>query len=398
MAGPLTRALDQLDEFMNARPFDAGAVRSAFYGVQKVIGSAPAVDDLSRMLEACMFALDIGAERRPAIAEESQARSLAWAVKACLHDVIFDQQRESRLYSQRSITRHLGIGLPPYEGEPTVSVPIMHIALPEAQAAELIAPYLDHLEAQLSDDPYSHLKLCWDVFESPVPPFHTVFDRWLAEVDVRRGSNDLPSIRRAMALVRLAREGTQRLSWSDCEQYLLPQLSDPHPLVAAAAGRYLGVLFSDPKEMIVHSTAPSVVQVMAQIAALPENRRFVAGGFLNGYDDLSPFEAMREDKAFKDMDLAAWVMAVLDDRTPEPYLPSAQSFWFYVHEEFCFDPVFINRMIDADHLWEALMTATEMQQEVEGMRPVLQRLADCSAPGIATCAQHCLEQHYSAPQ
>lgn len=395
MAGPLTSALDTLEEQMRARPFNAWAVRSAFYGVKKVIGFAPDVNDLRRMFEACMFALDLSTSRRPAIEDEGNTQSLIWAVEACLHDVLIDHRRERRDYTQHSVTRHLGLGRPPYAGEPAEPVPLVHLALPEVEAKALIAPYLRYLEAGLIEEPLAHLKLCWDVFENPVPPFHCVFDQWLTDMDARHGTCDLSALRRAMALTALARGRQQRLSWPDCAQYLIPQLHDPHPLVAAAAGRYLGMLYSDPTEMFVFSTPPPVAQIMAQIAALPQSRRFVAGGFLNGYDDLNPFAALREDKVHECIDIKVWVLAVLEDRTPERHLPSAQSFWFYVHEAFCFDPAFINQMIDAGHLWEALMTATEMQEMVVGMRPVLERLAACLEPSIARAAQLCLERHYN---
>lgn len=282
MAGAFEAALDKLYGILDARPFDAWAARSAFYEVKEVIGAAPDVDDLRRMLDACMFALDLGDVRRPAIANADHARSLSWAVDVCLLDVLIDQRKRNRSFAQSSVTRQLAFGVEPREGEPTEPLPLMHIALSEAQAAGLIAPYLRHLEAELAEDPLSHLNLCWQVFESPVPLFHMVFDRWLAELDQKRGTHDLSALRRAMALATLAQEGRQRISWADCEEFLLPQLSDPHPLVAAAAAKYLGMLYADEGEMFTSGTPKPILEMLAQFAALPLHRRAVAGGFLDG--------------------------------------------------------------------------------------------------------------------
>jgi hypothetical protein len=394
MADAFTDAVDELEQISDARPFDAWAVRSAFYDVQKTIGPTPDVAALVRMFDACMFGLGLGREPRPEIADEGHLRSLEWAIQACFDSVLFDQSNSSRDYVQRSVTRQLGIGRPLSEGGPTAPLPLMHIAVPLERAKVMVAPYLNHLEALLDKDPYAHVGLCWKVFENPVPPFHSVFDQWLADLDARRGTCDQSMIRRAMALVTLAEEGRQRLSWSHCETYLIPQLMDPQPLVAAAAARYLGMLYGEAEEMFAFSQPQPIAMMLEQIAKLPANRRVVAGGFLNGYDCLGPFAALRENASLVGFDFEGWVLDVLDQRGAEPYLPSAQSFWFYMHEEFCFKPAFIDRMIDASHHWEALMTATEMQERVEGMQPVLVRLAACAEPSIAKSALICLEQHY----
>lgn len=93
-------------------------------------------------------------------------------------------------------------------------------------------------------------------------------------------------------------------------------------------------------------------------------------------------------------DFDGWVLDVFSQNGDEPYLPSAQSFWFHIHEMYCEDPAFVMRMIDAGHLLEAMMTATEMHQAVEGMRPVLVRLAGMEVAEVSGRAQHWLDLFY----
>ena len=120
----------------------------------------------------------------------------------------------------------------------------------------------------------------------------------------------------------------------------------------------------------------------------------MAGGFVDGLIEGSLLD-MGKLPDLEGFDLEAWVMAVLAEKLHEPFLPSAQSFWFHVHEGYCFDPAFVSRMIEAGHLWEAMMTATEMHCRVDGMAEVLERLVAMGEDGVSGPAQQWLDLHYS---
>lgn len=154
------------------------------------------------------------------------------------------------------------------------------------------------------------------------------------------------------------------------------------------------MLYHKGDKMFVSGTPLPLKDILLRVASLPINRRAVAGGFMENFS----FRSLREKPLMEGFDVEDWVLDVFAQVTPEPYLPSAQSFWFHVHEAFCTDPAFVGRMIDAGHLWEALMTATEIQDRVDGMEPILKRLAACDEPSIATSAKLCLERHYTIPQ
>ena len=398
MTGAFTDALDQLDVLIAAEPFDPWTVRGGFYDVSKAIVPGIPAEPLRRMVAHCFWMLGLGQTPPPDIVAADQKRSLLWSVDACLHALFIDQRVGSRPFVQSGMNRRWALGPDLWSGGPEELVPLPNIPLDPDEATALIAPYLDHLEAQIDDDPMAHITLVWKVLEAPVPPFETVFERWLAQVDARRGTDDLMSIRRAMALKTLAYEGQQRLSWENCERYLLPQLCDPSALVAAAAGKFLGALYSWPEDQMINGGTPmALTDLLGWLALLPRHRRAVAGGFVYGLCEGSLAE-MRARPDLVGFDLDRWVMNILSERVQGPYLPSAQSFWFHVHEGYCFDPVFIGRMIDAGHLWEAMMTATEMHIAVDGMKPVLERLAALDEYGIAAGARRWLDLHYSGAQ
>ena len=386
-------ALDQLEALRAAEPFDAWAVRGAVYALSQSYAPGTSARLIRRMVDNCLSMLGLTGAARPVVADEGHQRSLDYALHSCLRALFVDDRADSRSFVQSGVDRTRALGPELWCGGAEVPIPLPNIPLDPEEAAILIAPYLNHLEAQLDDDPLSHIHLCWDILRCPAPPFDTVFARWLEAVDLRRGTDDLTAIRRAMALSALAQRGQQRLGWQSVETYLLPQLRDPHPLVAAAAAKFLGMLYDDPEEMINSGTPLPLPEMLDQLAFLPQHRRAVAGGFVDGLIEGSLHD-MGKLAALEGFYLDAWVMAVLAEKLHEPFLPSAQSFWFHVHEGYCFAPAFVTRMIDAGHLWEAMMTATEMHCRVEGMDVVLERLVTTQEEGVSGPAQQWLDLHY----
>ena len=59
-----------------------------------------------------------------------------------------------------------------------------------------------------------------------------------------------------------------------------------------------------------------------------------------------------------------------------------------------FDEAF-RRMLRGGHVALALMTATEINDRVDGVQPILEALASDAEPSIATRARHHLAAHYS---
>lgn len=322
-------------------------------------------------------------------------RRLFYTATDLIETSFSDHLAQHRNFTNYEVRRQRGLNRPAREGAPRDPVPLAHAALTRAEAAELAAPYLRHLEKEIADHPTQHFALCWQVMQHPLPPWQGVFADWLDDID-RRGlglgrSNE--ALERALALRGLADDGRQKLSWKNCEETLLPQLQDPHPLIAINAARFLGSLMSDPETKFTGRSAPPLRQVLEHLRGLPIYRSRVAGGFVDGiYDHFGRYlDAFRAIEGF---DTEAWVLDILALEDEEPYLPGAQAFWFFLHEEYCADPGFVSRLIDAGHAWIAMMCATEIQGKVDGMQPVLSRLSESHDAEIAQQSARWLDLFY----
>ncbi|MEJ6390928.1 hypothetical protein [Gymnodinialimonas ulvae] len=323
---------------------------------------------------------------------------LRWQVKTLIEGFFVDPHGDSRAFRQGSLDHVSAFNrpLPDYVSDPHSPLPHFPLDLEEARALAL--PYLQMLEARLDDAPLSHLPLCWSVKEHPAAPFDVIFNDWIADIDALGLGlgNTGEALRRGFALASLAQSGRQKVSRKAMDHEILPQFDDPHPLIAGCAGRFVGRVYKDTKRSFNNGTPQPLANILDHIGALATNRRAVAGGFLHGLDDFgnNVFVDLKKDPRLEGYDVDGWVMRIFADPVPEVHLPGAQGFWFPVHEHYCLDPPFVDKMIDAGLTWEALLCATEMQEPVDGMAAVLQRLAEVEDRGIADPARNCLERVY----
>lgn len=263
-------------------------------------------------------------------------------------------------------------------------------------AAERIQPYLDRQEANLATEPAGLFKFCWDVARLGYPVFQPIVHCWAEGLEARGIGvpGTVAAIGTAAILLDRA-EKTEPLSWSECQRDVLPLLGDPHPMVAAGAGRWLGALCA--AGVLGYPDAPDLATLLNRLAERPVNRAAIAGGFVNGFDTSGRGLASLTDDgtvAAAGFDLDDWIVACLAPDDTPPYIPNAQALWFHVHEHYAADPAFVARLIDHGHAWIAMMCATEIDDPVEGMGPVLERLAVDPDPDVAGTARRHLARHY----
>ncbi|MEM8731962.1 MAG: hypothetical protein AAGF79_18775 [Pseudomonadota bacterium] len=391
--GSFRAALEAAPDLIAQDAPDATALNAAFATLNRDCPPELVAEDLRRIFALCYGVLGLSPVPGLVTLEPWARQRLAYQAEELLTALVVDDGARHRDFVQSTITRATALGRPPRPGAPTQPVPVPHRAIAAAEARDLMAPWLAAFEAGMQEDPLVHIGFCWRALTAPVPPFLEVITQWLRSLDARGlGMDSHQALERAMALVRLADEGVQRLTRENFSTELVPQLRDPHPLVAMAAGRYLGRICANPGFFIVRSQPMPLPEVLDLLAAGSVHRRNVAGGFLHGMSDGDmgdPFslldKALTEEGAVYDLD--GWVLDIFAGQDPEPYLPAAQSFWFYVHEAFCAKPAFIHRLIDAGHIWEAMMCATEIDDRVAGMEPVLDRLIAAGDEEIAARAR-----------
>jgi hypothetical protein len=163
----------------------------------------------------------------------------------------------------------------------------------------------------------------------------------------------------------------------------LKLLDHPSDYVRACAGYQLGN-FSDDEAF------PNRAELFSMIGAKERERPGIAGPFwapqYSGGIDLGKEQAEQA---------TVWMLDLLEQRKgPVPADMPFNDIAFYLHELCCFSPEHMWRMLRGGHKALALMTATEINNRVDGVEPVLQALAADADPGIAVRAQNHLAAHY----
>lgn len=392
MPEALPRMLDAVDG-----AFEAGDGPAILSGLGQLTATLPdrwSTNGLRRFLQSLNRVVVVLGDSAAFGLVEADKRRLDWTYHGLIERVLIDRHASSRRYQQGSMNRALALGWDAESMGIRKPSPLNHVPLDAEEARVLIAPYLGLLEDRMEAQPYAHFKLCWDAMAGPVAPFDVILDDWLRDTGARGlGLADShASLQRAFALSELAGERRQRLDWAHCETEIWPLLQHDNMMLAAAAGQFLGMLLAAPEDHVNGPKPPALSEILSRIARLPGARRAAAGGFLNGFagDGDDPFFVLRGRHDLAGFDLDAWVFEVFADDVPEHYVPSAQAFWFYVHEAYWNAPEFIMALIDRGHVWEAMMCATEAPSLENGMGPVLQRLADQAGGEIARIARDCL--------
>ncbi|MFK4808825.1 hypothetical protein ACI3KW_01325 [Devosia sp. ZW T5_3] len=210
-------------------------------------------------------------------------------------------------------------------------------------------------------------------------PFPEVLLPWLHEL-ARRSPAGIPLERIEGAIVLLG--GLD--AWE--EGHLPPVLDHSSDYVRACAAHMMGRAgqgeSQKPDELLDSD-------FIAKLTAKELSRPGIAGPYwsgagLSGVD----FEG-------RDFDPVEWMLGIIEQRTgPEPADLPFNGLDFHIHELAADDPSAVRRLLSANRADLAVMTATEIRDEVPGMGLVLYELAEQPDSGLAVQAQIHLANYY----
>lgn len=368
------------------------------------VPAKPSSDGLGLLFDCCHRLLDFTgnglSKRMRSGISESQAGHLQACAGEMIEHAMYDPNANSRAWIQERIAWHnannrevpkdyLNADLPP----------ALYVPWDLETAKSKISPLLRCWENQLPANPTAHFNLCWKVLHDGYPVFRTIVSDWMQDLE-RRGLG-LPRTVQAFAkadeLLKLA-NAAKPIGWTDCERDVLPLLRDPHPMIAAGAARYLGALYDEPDFTQSDGTAP-LVAILDKLSSLEKHSAIASGAFICGFDsDCAGLHTLASHSGIAEakFDIDKWILDIVSNDDFEPYLPNAQPLWFYIHEHYDTKPDMVAKLIGIGRPWIAMMCATEIRGRVDGMQPILERLANDPDPEISEACRYHLSKYYGA--
>lgn len=387
-------ALDGLETVLASEEVEVAAAQALLGQLRDRRPFHITAEQIERLFGVCYRLLGVagGVVLAPQEGRPQAVGHLRWSAADLIETSLHDVRRDSRDFIERSVD-HARVLLPSdVEARARNYRPWPNVPLHRDVAADLIAPYLAWLERRGAHRPMGHLQTAWKAVTCPLPPFDGIVWDWLD----RRGEGE--DMRLALSLHDLRERGEQRVSWAQFEARLIPLLSSENPLIVGHAAAFVGSLFKDDGERLMGDGAWDGRRILTHVAGLARHRRVAAGAFLNGIDAMDPDPFAELVRIAPDLDLADWVMTVLEDRVEEPYyIPGCQMFWFYLHEYYDRDPAMVMRFVEAGHADIAWMCITENRPPADGMDQVLARMAEGSDPDYAAAARKLLGTLRAAP-
>ena len=270
----------------------------------------------------------------------------------------------------------------------------------EDELQELLGGYVEWLATQADSRVCS---FCWAILRAQprrqgsnaqMPIY------WLVRQGRLSGDIEMSSMELAVALTDEENamfwwpdERWSIVRWETASQPYLHFLNDKSSLVRAAASKALGRLHAalrDSEEDDAGDAGlPPLPELLDMVGKMERNSAGVAGPFLEGSDwGIDDWEDL-----LGDFDIRRWFLDTLRHSDVEPDWPEAQALEFYAQEYFIADGAAIEEMIDMGREELAFMTATANPENIEVLRPVLEKMARSGNEKLAKSMQGYLAEH-----
>lgn len=181
---------------------------------------------------------------------------------------------------------------------------------------------------------------------------------WLAEAE----DKELFS-QETLAIVFLQTELYDQTDWNKAKDEIEVCFDHSNNLVRASAGEALASLYTEGAKNL-----PPIGNTMELIKSKDIERPGIAGPFIGALlcNDFDNYQT----------DLTEWLLEIIEKRkTPEPLIDGYNGIDFHQHEYFSKNSVAVKRLIDLGEDELAGFAATEENSAVQGMKPLLEKLA-----------------------
>lgn len=269
-------------------------------------------------------------------------------------------------------------------------------------ASELYAelqPYFELLTSKITQDPTAHFTLSWSVIKDGTAPVLGAFKLWWQALETQEicEPHFTTYLEQALAFHKeqAGPKNTQEF------KKLITLLDVDHDILRLQAAKKLGYAYDtylytevlEDDEFLGETALPFLEMLQLLYEKQREGKR-VVGPFLDGLlgdysEGLQPLE-QHPILVKNNIDAKKWLLKVaLDSPEYEPYVPSAQAFWFYMHEYLDYDPKSVHQLMDGKRYRLALECATEsiLHGSFPLMEPVITRLIQEAPAHIATEAK-----------
>lgn len=169
---------------------------------------------------------------------------------------------------------------------------------------------------------------------------------------------------------------------------LLAHLDHDDAMVRAYASRSLGRRYCEGEA----ETLPPLPELLASLTEREVERPGVAGPFFSNWYD----HGIAEFGALAAVDVEEWVCTILARRRqPEPdLLPCSNGIDFFAHELFGGQAGYVRRLLDMGHERLAVEAATEVDERIDELAPLLVELGDRADDEVCRLASWYLASHF----
>lgn len=257
-----------------------------------------------------------------------------------------------------------------------------HYRAPDFTATPAKQRLLPILDAIVRQDDREYCLLRFTKWSSLSDDQKTVLSDWLMAPTSR---NTLST--EAVSTAQIQAELYATDDWEEARSFLEPFFGHPNDLLRAASAAAFGEMYVNGAENL-----PPLCDVMQQVKDWEIQRPGFAGAFLGQLLMDTDKDGEIDGSGIK---LQDWILEIIAKRrADEPDMPFYNGIDFHAHEILSCNPDAVRKLIEFGAESVAAMAATEENRPIDGMKELLEQLAQSSDDFVSRVCSWQLAYHY----